>query len=170
MISILLVDRTASIRRLVRFGIQEFRPTWETCKDADMVRDILDQLLLDTLAVQGATELEETFDHDTPNGLRMSKTGEKCTAWESKRSDTSSVTSQHVSGKTVNKTRIWIVFCHRGTRRAPNWATLFGPLGLVRPLLDLRSYTRVTCMPPPMATCSALQRAQLHRKSVRTSL
>jgi ribonuclease HI len=103
---ILLVDSTAAIRRLARFRSQEFRPAWETCKDADIVRDILDQLLLrtehqgtttfvlvhghsshplheraDALAVQGAAESEEEFDDGTPNGLRMTKTGERWIAW-----------------------------------------------------------------------------------------
>jgi ribonuclease HI len=37
---ILLVYSTAVIRRLARFRSQEFRPDWETCKDADIVRGI----------------------------------------------------------------------------------------------------------------------------------
>ena len=103
---ILRVDSTAAIRRLARFRSQEFRPAWETCKDADIVRGILDQLLLrtehqgtttfvlvhghsshplheqaDALAVQGAAESEEEFDDGTPNGLRMTKTGERWIAW-----------------------------------------------------------------------------------------
>jgi hypothetical protein len=94
------------IRKLDRFRSQEFRPTLETCKDADIVRDILDQLLLrtehqgtttfvlvhghsshphheraDALALQGAAESEEEFDDGTPNGLRMTKTGERWIAW-----------------------------------------------------------------------------------------
>jgi hypothetical protein len=105
-VSILLVDRTVAIHRLSRFRSQEFRPTWETCKDVDIVRDILDQLLLwtehkgtttfvlvhvnsshplhervDVLVVQGATESEEEFDDDTPNGLRMTKTDERWIVW-----------------------------------------------------------------------------------------
>jgi hypothetical protein len=103
---ILLVDSTAAIRRLARFRSQEFRPTWETYKDADIVRGILDQLLLrsehqgtttfvlvhghsshplheraDVLSVQGATESEEEFDDGTPNDLRMTKTGERWIVW-----------------------------------------------------------------------------------------
>ena len=75
-------------------------------KDGDIVRDILDQLLLrtehqvtttfvlvyghsnqplhervDVRTVQGTTELEDEFDDDTPNGLRMSKTGERWIVW-----------------------------------------------------------------------------------------
>ena len=94
------------IHRLARFRSQEFRPTWETCKDVDIVRGILDQLLLrtehqgtttfvlvhghsrhplherdDVLVVQGATESEEEFDDDTPNGLRMTKTDERWIVW-----------------------------------------------------------------------------------------
>ncbi len=88
---ILLVYNTEVIRSFVRYRSQEFRPDWETCKDADIVRGILDQLLLwtehqvtttfvlvhghssrplheraNTLAVQGSTESEEEFDDDIP--------------------------------------------------------------------------------------------------------
>ncbi len=35
----------------------------------------------DALVVQGVTESEEEFDDDTPNGLRMTKTGERWIAW-----------------------------------------------------------------------------------------
>ena len=103
---IILVDSTAAIRRLARFRSQEFRPAWETCKDADIVRGILDQLLLrtehqgtttfvlvhghsshplheraDALDVQGTAESEEEFDEGTPNGLRMTKAGERWIVW-----------------------------------------------------------------------------------------
>ena len=45
---ILLVDSTAAILRLACFRSRKFRPTWETCKDTDIVRSILYQLLLRT--------------------------------------------------------------------------------------------------------------------------
>ncbi len=103
---ILLVDSTAAIRRIARFLSQEFRPTWETCKDSDIVRCILDQLLLrtehqdttnfvlvhghsshplheraDVLAVQGTSESEDEFDDGTPNGLRLTQTAERWIVW-----------------------------------------------------------------------------------------
>jgi len=61
---ILLVDSTAAIRRLARFRSQEFRPTWETCKDADIVRGILDQLLLRT-EHQGTTTFVLVHGHSS---------------------------------------------------------------------------------------------------------
>jgi hypothetical protein len=38
---ILLVDSTEAIHRITRFRSREFRPIWETCKDTDIVGDIL---------------------------------------------------------------------------------------------------------------------------------
>ena len=75
---ILLVDSTAALHRLARFRSREFRPIWETCKDTEIVRSILDQLLLRT---EHTTASEEEFDDDTPNVLRMTKTGERWIDW-----------------------------------------------------------------------------------------
>jgi hypothetical protein len=39
---ILLVDSTAALRRIARFQSNEFRPDWESCKDPDIMKIIID--------------------------------------------------------------------------------------------------------------------------------
>jgi ribonuclease HI len=39
---ILLVDSTAALRRIARFQSHEFRPDWESCKDPDIMKIIID--------------------------------------------------------------------------------------------------------------------------------
>ncbi len=83
---ILLVDSTTALRHIARFQSRDFRPDWESCKDPDIMKIILDIIrarqtlgsqtlfvkvhghsvhplhtLTDTLAVQGAEVEEESF-------------------------------------------------------------------------------------------------------------
>ncbi len=98
---ILLVDSTAAIRRLARFRSQEFRPAWETCKDADIVRGILDQLLLRT-EHQGTTTFVLVHGHSShPLHERADALG------VSKYSDIFSLILRYAYGKTTNRVRTW---------------------------------------------------------------
>ena len=101
---VLLVDSTAALRRIARFQSRDFRPDWESCKDFDIMKVILDIIcarqalgsqtlfvkvhghsahplhtLADTLAVQGTDAEEESFATTSPRGLLVSGIADRTT-------------------------------------------------------------------------------------------
>jgi hypothetical protein len=85
----------------------------------------------DTLAVQGATESEDEFDDDTPNGSRMTKTGERWIVWgkQTHRHIQSHFTActweDHKQGTYMER-----FLSQENTQQIPNWDTLSRPLGI----------------------------------------
>jgi ribonuclease HI len=101
---ILLVDSTSALRHIARFKSRDFRPDWESCKDLDIMKVILDIIrvrqavgsqtlfvkvqghsvhplhtLADTLTVQGTEAEEESFATTSPRGLLVSGIADRTT-------------------------------------------------------------------------------------------
>ncbi len=59
---ILLFDSTAAVRHIARFKSRDFRPDWESCKDLDIMRVILD-IIRARQAVGSQTLFVKVHDH-----------------------------------------------------------------------------------------------------------